>query len=110
VFTPHTRGGVRHGWSWRSVRIWSPGPSASPTSGAGSVSSPDPSPGRGQGLRQGEAVLSGLTGELARQRIVDLHAEADRWRLAGRVRRAAAPWIPWCAGDPGRASRGALPV
>ena len=36
-------------------------------------------------------MLSCLTGELARQRIADLHAEADRWRLAGRVR--TAPWI-----------------
>jgi hypothetical protein len=57
-------------------------------------------------------VLSGLTGERARQRIADLHAEADRWRLAGRVRiRAVAPRIILLfAGEPGRVSRGVGPV
>ena len=57
-------------------------------------------------------MLSDLTGELARQRIADLHAEADRWRLAGRVRnRAAVPRIILLfAGEPRRGSRAVGPT
>ena len=57
-------------------------------------------------------MLSDLTGELARQRIADLHAEADRWRLAGRVHnRAAVPRIILLfAGEPRRGSRAVGPT